>query len=581
MKTGMRLIKIAVIGALLSGMAATAFASPAGTLPVIRNMPTRLNGATLVQKHSSSAKLSIVVGLRLQNAEQLKTFLSQLRDPGSSNYHRYLKPQQFSQLYGPTQDQVAAVESFLTSNGINIQRVSPNHTLIEASASTATLQRAFGVTINDYKDKDGAFFSASGNPSVPASLNGLVLSVMGLDNAVTLTEHLRAPTEVQATAATTPHLGPGGFSPQQIATAYGWPDLTDTNQAAGTKIAIATAYSFSMKDVSHFWVQYGLPSHTVSQTFYPVGQSTRRLNDETTLDIERSSAMSPGSTILVYSGVSPSLVNFDLVFDAIVNDDMAQVISTSWGSPESGSSSEAQEDQEFEQAFSQGETVLAAAGDNGASDGARGADNADFPSSDPFVVAAGGTHLVLNGDNTINSESAWSGAGGADSKEFAEPPYQSSSSGWTSNTSCSGDTSATFTSGDACSGVGAPGRQSSDISMDADPHTGMSLYYNGRWAVFGGTSFVAPELAGLFAIAVTRNSHIGLGDGARLVFCAGNNNAADFNDITAGSNGSSHVFDAGTGWDHPTGWGTPHSADSLANDFVAAAASCSLMDFPL
>ena len=190
-------------------------------------------------------------------------------------------------------------------------------------------------------------------------------------------------------------------------------------------------------------------------------------------------------------------------------------------------------------------------------------------------MAAGGTHLKLNPNNSIASESAWTGAGGADSVLFAEPAYETASAGWVSNASCTADTTAIFVV-DGCVFTGTPtaSRQSSDMSMDADPGTGYSLYYNGRWAVFGGTSFVAPELAGMFAIAVAQhsNARLGVAGGSSLLFCVANgpNLAADFNDITTGSSGiaGNHIFDAATGWDHPTGWGSPKDAETLINDIV-------------
>ena len=92
--------------------------------------------------------------------------------------------------------------------------------------------------------------------------------------------------------------------------------------------------------------------------------------------------------------------------------------------------------------------------------------------------------------------------------------------------------------------------------------TGYSIYFNGRWEVFGGTSFVAPELAGLFAIVAKGNGGKSATAPA-VVACLGNGGTAssDFNDITTGSNG----FAAGTGWDHPTGFGTPNAANFVTD----------------
>jgi kumamolisin len=512
------------------------------------------------------------------------------------SFHRFLTPAQFKRSYGPSAAAVVAVETFLSRSGIRVEGVSSTNRLIRATAPVSVLEKAFGVTINDYNLNGSTVYSASANPSIPTALSSSVMAIMGLDNAVMLSPHLVSPvsTPVAHAAVVTPspRIAPSGFSPQQIATAYNWPSLTDTTKATNSTIAILTAYSFEMTDLNLFWSTYGLPPHSVTQKPIEGLAATRALNDETTLDIERSSAMSPGSKILVYGIPVPALTYFAIAMDQIVGDGLAQVVSTSWGGPESTngfelSNAEGVEDESFQQAVAQGMVIVAAAGDGGAADRTASKDVADFPASDPYVVAAGGTHLVLNNDNSIASESAWSDAGGADSILFAEPQYEINA-GLTVDLNIAdgvnGDCTADFTVFlpiDGCDGAASPdntaSRMSSDISMDADPATGYSLYYNGRWAVFGGTSFVAPEIAGLFAIAVTQNggpllpANLTLG-GNTLIYCVGGglNYATDFNDITSGANSPSltGTFEAGVGWDHPTGWGSPKNAASLITDLI-------------
>ena len=575
MNMGMNILKGAMAAVLL-GAGFAAAATP--LVQVQHNVPAAVGKATLTGHHNPQSKLDITVALHLQNSDQLRTTLHDLYTKGSPSYHQFLTPQQFTAAYGPSADQVAAVKQFLQQNGITVKDVSRNNVLIHASARTATLESAFGVTINNYKLDGRTFYAASTNPSIPANLGSLVVSVMGLDDAVQLVPHsIKSPTHKGG------GLGIGGFSPLQIQTAYGLWDLTDATQATSTdgvntvpvKIGIATAFSFRRADLTHFWTHYGLPDHTV--VIHSIDGVSRQLNGETTLDIERSGSMAPGAEIHVYEGSTPKFVTFVDVFDAIVNDNLVDVISTSWGSPEPDNSNPtgvqfstlAAEDELFVQASTQGIPVFAAAGDNGAADGTANPDTADYPSSDPNVVAAGGTTLVLNPDNTIASESAWKGAGGADSILFAQPSYQSA---LTSNTSCIDDTETNggLDSTTACTAAGNASRQSSDMSMDADPATGYSIYFNGRWEVFGGTSFVAPELAGFFAVVTARYRTAAvaltarIGNGGSLIYNEAGTNPSDFNDITDGSNG----FPAGAGWDHPTGWGTPHAGDTMANNIV-------------
>src|SRR5579863_9597150 len=567
-------------GLLLGGLAWCSAAS-AAMVPVRGNVPPVVAKATFVSHHSPTAVLDINVALPLRNSGQLNYFLHHLQDRSSPYFHQFLSPAQFKAAYGPTDTDVDAVKAFLTQRGIKVLGISRSNTRVYARGTTAALESAFGVSINNYSYKGTSFYSAGSDPLVPSSLK--VSAVMGLENAVQLKPHsVQGPTPAGA------GLGPSGYMPLAIAGAYNWPDITNTINGAGVTIGIVTAFSFRALDLSKFWSVAGVPAHNATNgnpiTIKPEKMvltvlGTNELNGETTLDIERSSSMAPGAAVDVYEAVNPAFTNFDVIFQQAADDDLVQVISTSWGAPENQNpaSSLSAEHATFQQLASEGVAVMAAAGDGGAADReAPGSDNADFPSSDPYVIAAGGTTFPIQG--TVTTETAWSGAGGADSTLFAEPSFETGTSGFTSNTACPSDETSLFPDytintphepGDGCAGSGNPSRQSSDMAMDADPFTGYAIYYNGRWEVFGGTSFVAPQLAGLFA-DLRQQKGAPIGPGPALVYCVGNDPSPVvtplFNDITSGSNG----FPAGTGWDHPTGFGSPNAQ----NFFTDALAHC-------
>lgn len=513
---------------------ASAFAAPA-RIAVAHSVPAVVAGAHRVGAHSPTAPMDIAIGLKLRNRDELRQLLRQLQDPSSPQYHHFLTPEAFAERFGPTQAQVDAVTRFLTSNGIRVGDVSSNRLLIHAHAQTSVIEHAFGVAINDYQYGKRHFFAAAANPTLPAAIAGPVQSVIGLSNAAVLTPHNRGGTHKGKPGGTT---APSGYSPQQIATAYHWPDITTTASGAGATIAVATAYGFKASDLSGFWSQYNLPNHTVQ--VISVDGTTHRVEVETELDIQRSGAMAPGATILVYEGADTFLTTFTDVYNQVVTDNQADVMTTSWGLDEADTAASTMQtdDAIFMQAAAQGIALFAAAGDNGSSDGTSNPDVADFPSSDPYVTAAGGTTLTLNSDGTIKSETVWPGTGGAESQLFGEPSWQT--------------------------GASVPqngNRQTSDIAMDADPQTGYSVLTRGSWAVYGGTSFVAPELAGLFAVKVSQTG-TRLGNVNPLLYSDANssNYGSDFFDITSGSNGA---FSAGASWDHPTGWGTPNATNLL------------------
>ena len=189
-----------------------------------------------------------------------------------------------------------------------------------------------------------------------------------------------------------------------------------------------------------------------------------------------------------------------------------------------------------------GVTVLAASGDDGASDGSTGGTpTVDFPAASPYVVGCGGTKLTISGTG-ISSEQAWNelsanegATGGGVSEVFALPSYQQ-----------------------AAKVPKAPngfvGRGVPDVSGDADPVTGYNVVVDGQSAVIGGTSAVAPLWAGLLALI---NQSLGTNVGYVNPLFYSASVAPAFRDITAGSNGS---YSAGPGWDACTGLGSPNGA---------------------
>ena len=128
-------------------------------------------------------QLQLTISLRLHNEAELNTFLTAVNDPHSSQYHQFLTADQFKQQYAPTDSEVQQVVAFLQSQGFTIKSIAANNTLIDATGTVAQAEQAFGVQINNYQFKSRHFYANANEPSVPASLSQLILSIGGLDNA--------------------------------------------------------------------------------------------------------------------------------------------------------------------------------------------------------------------------------------------------------------------------------------------------------------------------------------------------------------------------------------------------------------
>jgi hypothetical protein len=335
---------------------------------------------------------------------------------------------------------------------------------------------------------------------------------------------------------------PSGYTPDQIRHAYGFDQITFNNGAiagdgSGQTIAIVDAYNDPTlsSDLRTFDQMFNLPDPVLTKVQeYVYGRAPR--NDagwalETSLDVEWAHAAAPGADILLVETASASYNDLLSAVDYARNYDGVSVVSMSWGGGEFAS--ETGYDGHFTTPANHGGvTFVASSGDTGG--------NVEYPAVSPNVVAVGGTTLHLASDNTISSETAWSGSDGGVSSYESKPSYQAGIS-WT----------------------GA--RSSPDVALNADTATGYAVYdsygYSGQngWFTLGGTSAGAPQWAGLVAIAnqgraVAGNSSL---DGATETLPALYSMPdTNFHDITTGTS-SNGRNSAGTGYDLMTGRGTP------------------------
>jgi kumamolisin len=287
---------------------------------------------------------------------------------------------------------------------------------------------------------------------------------------------------------------------------------------------------------------------------------------EAELDMEVAAAIAPGATQMIYITHNTPVGVID-AYSRMVSDNLARVISSSWGLCEdlAGSATIASLNTILQQAAVQGQAVFAAAGDDGAYGCGDRTLEVDSPADNPYVVGVGGTTLHMAADGSYVGESAWScsvctmygpegaGGGGGVSAIFPRPAYQTGPGRFYEN------------------------RTVPDVSADADPTTGYSIYctvliancsYSG-WRILGGTSAATPLWAGL---ATDINQYLaglgkpGLGSANEVLYRLFNTPQPfpAYHDVTAGNN---LFYPAGSGYDAATGIGTPN-AWNLARDLA-------------
>ncbi len=131
---------------------------------------------------SANTNLTLAIGLPLRNADALTNLLRQIYDPSSTNYHRYLTPDEFTAQFGPTEQDYQKVVDFANANGLAVTRTHGNRVLLDVSGKVSDVEKAFHVTLRTYHHptENRDFFAPDTEPSMDTNLP--ILHVSGLDN---------------------------------------------------------------------------------------------------------------------------------------------------------------------------------------------------------------------------------------------------------------------------------------------------------------------------------------------------------------------------------------------------------------
>lgn len=462
---------------------------------------------------------------------------------------KYLTREKFARVYGTRARDVEKIRAFAPEYGLTVNSEDPAARIVKLSGTVQAFNRAFGTHLRRCEHPSGTYRCRTGSLTIPAGLANIIEGVFGLDNRPQAKTHFRlrkTKLSAQSQAAAV------SYSPVQVAKAYSFPSgVTGAGQCIGI---IELGGGYNSADLKSFFGNLSLlvPSVTAvsvdgannSPTGSPSGP-----DGEVELDIEVAGAIAPAAQIALYFAPNTDQGFIDAITTAVHDTKLKpSIISISWGGPEESWTAQARDalNSACQDASTMGITVLAASGDDGASDGdANDTPTVDFPAASPYIIGCGGTKLVISG-NAISSEQAWNelsenegATGGGVSEIFALPSYQQ--------------------------GAGVPkapngfiGRGVPDVAANADPETGYNVVVDGKPSVIGGTSAVAPLWAGLLALI---NQSLGTNVGYINPLLYSRKAEAAFHDITAGNNGD---YSAGPGWDACTGLGSPDGTALLS-----------------
>jgi hypothetical protein len=376
-----------------------------------------------------------------------QALLDQQHDKSSANYHRWLTPDEFGQQFGPADQDIQAVTSWLQSRGFQVARVGRGRTAIEFSGTAAQVRDAFRTEIHSYLVGGAQHWANGSDPQIPAALAPVVSGVAALHNfPVKPLHHVAGSFSKSISTGEIKRISPQGSSqtgtqftfnnsscgpascyalgPADFATIYNVLPLWNTGfNGTGQNIAIVGESNINLQDVRDFRSMFGLspldPGIIVDGP--DPGVTDDGAETEALLDVEWAGAVAPGAAIeLITSASTNTTAGVDLSALYAVDNNVAPVLSVSFGLCELflGTAGNQFHSALWEQAAAQGITVVVASGDSGSA----GCDffGGVFPepaknglavsgfASTPFNVAVGGTDFLNFGPTfDINNPSPY------------------------------------------------------------------------------------------------------------------------------------------------------------------------------
>jgi kumamolisin len=551
-------------GASPSQPARTTYVPP---LPSLSGLPIAALQGQLTGLLPLDQTLQLTVGLRT-NRQALAQAAQDIYDPSSPRFGQYLSPQQVAEQFGATTETVQRVSSWFTQQGFQIVSTSPLRTSLIVQASVLQIAKAFQIVLQQRTLDGRSFFGPSQAPVLPAEIAPLITSITGLDNFARL-KHPPHPNLAQvgqlsqlggspSRAGQTSHLGDCtlysllGLTRDQLAQAYAFDQLYKRDlRGQGMKIGIVElGEPYDRNDVANYAACNGVNLHVRNIDVdgrLPSGSGA----GEAALDLELIAGLAPDAQLLDYQAPQPDDKSFLDVLNQIAADDQVQVVSISYGEGEDQTTPAfmAQFDETLSLLAVEGISVFISSGDCAAfTDGVYNQLQVSFPASAPWAIAVGGTSLGNGRErawsaSTVDKsqcQNQWGTGGGvSQNRSFPLPPWQTGSG--LKNKYSNGN------------------RQVPDVAAAAD---NIAIYYQGVWMPVGGTSAAAPIWAAgtlLVDQALHKQGKAFLG-GVPTLYQIANHPGKfhPFHDITQGNN---LYYQAGPGWDYPTGWGSPNFLD--------------------
>jgi subtilase family serine protease len=498
--------------------------------------------------------LQLDIVLPLRDRPGLNSFLRQLYDRASPNYRHFLTVREFTERFGPTQENYDAVVRFAKAKHFTVVGGSRDGMDVQVKAPVSAIEKGFQLKMRTYRHptEGRTFYSPDREPTT--SLSFPLWHISGLDNYsiprplfVKKSDYAKAhgiKPEAVVPYATTGSGPSGSFLGSDMRAAYyGGTALT----GAGQNLGLFEYSGTDLTDLSTYFKNAG-QTNNVPVTLYSADGTSTSCEDtsaggncddtEQTLDMTQAIGMAPGlASLVMYVGATDTAILSAMT----THSPLPTTIGCSWGWTPADASTL---DPYFEKMAAQGQSFFAASGDNST----WSSSNEAWPADDANIVSVGGTDLITaSAGGAWQSETGWPDSGGGISPDNIPIPSWQQLSG-VINSSNGGST--TY-------------RNGPDVSANAN----FTFYVCADQTActaneYGGTSFAAPMWAGYIALLnqqLAANGQPAIGFINPTIYAQNvtSSYGADFHDITSGTSGS---YSAVAGYDLVTGWGSPNGA---------------------
>jgi subtilase family serine protease len=518
--------------AMLSGVATLLMVTSGSVFAAMSTIEVSsvVSKSTLAVPLDGNTEIRVLFGLPSSDPSGLAAFVKQVYTPGDPLFHQYLTAQQFAAKFGGNEADYNALKAWAAANGLQVSQESLSRLNLTVRGNVSLIQKLFQTQLTNYTATDGTtFYSASTKVTVPAEIAAKVCAVVGLTSGKRIASMAKAgkvlgEEPITESLVTLPNTsggtGPGGsYSATDLRTVYSIPNWGNLDKEGQTVAVFEQGY-YHPSDVKKYINRFNVGQNT-KLTVTAVDSSPLTIDPEVepecVLDVDMVIGMNPDvAEVQMYVDYYKH-DSFDVAivdaFSAIAEaKNPPQIVSVSYGQDEGyfiNDGQEVAEDTVLQQLASQGISVFASSGDNGAyGDGYYRPYNTENPASDPYVTGVGGTTLYTGPGEEYVLEDAWNellwglgATGGGISAYWPIPDYQQLPL-------------PLFPAYYTANGGSSTNRNVPDVAADADPLTGVGIYIKdaGGWVQYGGTSLACPIWAGFLSNVSAAWHHFNLGN---------------------------------------------------------------------